>query len=81
MVIIMALLSPLHSGYPGTPIALVFAIISAIMVLRFAIEFYKVRRKIITPKNPINDGRIGIIWIFFLIMAILSIWQHYVHST
>ncbi len=80
MVIIVILLSPVHSGYPGTPFVLFCAILSAIMALKFAIHTYKVRRKIIIPKNSIDDGRIGFIWIYFMIMAILAIWQHNMHS-
>lgn len=69
--------SPLHSGYPGTPIALLFAGASAFMVVKYAVHAYKVRRRIVVQRSPIDDGRLGFIWAFFMIMALLSIWAHY----
>lgn len=72
--------SPLHSGYPGTPVALLFGAVSAFMVVKFAVHAYKVRRGSVVRRNPIDDGRLGIIWAFFLVMAVWAIWAHHAAS-
>lgn len=69
--------SPLHGRYPGTAVMVLLVFLCLFMIYKYALETYKVRRGIIDRQGNIEEWRIGLVWIIFLIFNLISIWFHY----
>jgi len=65
--------SPLHSGYPGGPLTLMFAGFSALILVR---QIRQVLRAKVTRKDPRAEIFVGIIALYLMLTAVWEVWVH-----